>query len=146
MLLLLSGICFVLAALVFSLVKQALPLYFLWLVLVGLYIWFQARFVLMPIEKRPERYDAIANTLFVTDLAIHIAVAAFCRVGWFGIPLLVLTYFCSGRLARQLATRRALQDIFRILAEHEPDMAFDRRVRVAQTMLEQRAREFLQGK
>ena len=142
----LGGICFVLAVLVYVQVRRALPLYLLWLAVAALYISFQGRFALMPAYDRPPKYDAIASAVFVMDIAAHVAVAVLCGVGWSDIVLLVLAYFCFGKLAGQLATGRALKDVLRILAEHEPDMNPEERVRVAHAVLEERRRGFLQSR
>jgi hypothetical protein len=141
-----GGVCFALAVLVFTQVRQAVPVYFLWLVTVASYAAFQGRFALMPALHQPERYHATANILLVLDLATYAAVVFLCRVGWFGIVLLAFMYFCSGKFAGYLATRRAAKDVLRILVEHEPDMSAEERVRVAHIMLEQRRRAFQQGK
>jgi hypothetical protein len=141
-----GGACLALAVLVFIQVGQVLPVYVLWLAIAVAYVSYRGRFALMPALHQPEKYGTVANVLYVMDLAAHVAVAVFCRVGWFGFVLLVLTWFCFGRFAWYLAIRRAAKDILRILVEREPDMTAEERARLAHTMLEQRQRVFHQGR
>lgn len=141
-----GGICLGLALLVLMQVREALPVYVLWLAVAGLCVWYHGRFALMPVLHRPERDGTIVNVLFAMDLLAHVAVAAVCRVGWFGVVLLVFTYFCFARFAGHLASRRAAADILRIVAENEPDITPEEQAQLAQVMLEQRQQAFREGR
>jgi hypothetical protein len=143
--LLLGALCLVIAALVLGQVRQALPVYFIWLLIAGLHIWYSRQFALMPPHKRPLGYHSANFALLVADFAAHVAVAVLCRVGWVGVLLLILAYFCFGRLGGLLAMRYAIQDILRILAEREPEMDAEERAQLASIMLEQRRQRSLTG-
>ena len=142
----LGGSCSALAALIFSQVERALPLYFLWLTIAGVYVAYQWQFALMPLHRRPERYNTAANVLLFADLAAHVAVGVFCGVGGNGVILLALSYFSFGKLAGRLAAGRSLKDIFRAIVEQEPDMSTEERERVALVILEQRRQAFLKSR
>jgi hypothetical protein len=115
----------------------------IWLAIALAYVSFQGLFALMPVQRRPAVYDAMANTLFALDILCHVCVAVFCGVGWIGVGLLLLSWLFFGRAAGWLAGRRAWRDILRTIEKHEPDLDADERLRLAAAILEQRQRGFV---
>lgn len=130
-----------LVAMVFLLTAEGPAVYVAWLLTTLVFATYQYLYVFSYPIQRPVLYEETSLVGILLVAVNHVAVAALCGVGWIGIILHTYSGYYLPRVVGRLAISRETQKIFSEVSRDYPRETLDKRVEMANSLLENRVEE-----
>jgi hypothetical protein len=130
-----------LVVMAFVLTTEGPAVYVAWLVTTLVFAAYQYLFVFSYPIERPVLYEETSLVGILLVAVNHLAVAALCGIGWIGMILHVYSGYYLLRVVGRLAIARETKKIFSEVCRDYPRESLDKRVEMANSLLENRVEE-----
>ena len=131
----------VLVAMVFLLTSEGTAVYVAWLLTTLVFAAYQYLYVFSYPIQRPVLYEETSLVGILLVAVNHVAVAMLCGIGWIAVILHTYSGYYLLRVVGRLAIARETKKVFSEVCRDYPRESLERRVEMANSLLENRVEE-----